>query len=114
MSTAAGTASGVGLVPRWALLSGIDRPIVEALLALTPRNSFGLVVLEDVIQLVATRGFDRMESMKRLQMLIENDWIHRTPTEGEPGKDSIGKSIFLYEYGWLSPFALELIPLAGR
>ena len=110
-STGAASIPG-GAVPRWALLSGEERPIAEALIALAPRSPFGLVVLEDVIHHVTARGFERRATLDRLQSLIEADWILRTPTAREPGPDSIGKSIYLYEYGRLAAYALELIPLA--
>lgn len=113
-STVPGAPSTPDAVPRWALLSGEDRPFAEALIALAPRSPFGLVVLEDVVHHVTARGFARRTTLDRLQSLIDSGWILRTPVEGEPGLESLGKSIFLYEYGRLSAYALEMIPLADR
>lgn len=98
-------------VPRWALLSGEARPLAEALLALASRSPFGLVVLEDVILHVTARGFERQATMERLQRLIATGWILRTLCANEPAAEWLGTSCYLYEYGRLTPYALELIPL---
>lgn len=100
--------------PRWAMLAGDDRTIIEAFQARSAQSPHGFAVFEDVILDVMHTGLDRRAILVRISLMVEDQWIDRTFADNASQENATEANGYRFVFGCLSAYALERVSPFGK